>query len=92
MLAHYVWKLDQNITRIIKEVHTFYLFIFLCACQMQKSPGQGWNPSHSSDSARSLTTTRELPEVHTLDYPISLDSSKKKKKKKNYMEKILFLY
>ena len=33
-----------------------YRYILTCACDMQKSPGQRSNVSHSSDNIESLTT------------------------------------
>ena len=43
------------------------------ACDIEKFPGQGSNPCHSSDP-RSLThsATRELPKNHILNFRISL--------------------
>ena len=43
-----------------------FVFCFGCTCSMQKFPGRGLNPNHSSDNARSLTrcTTRELPNLY----------------------------
>ena len=34
-------------------------FFFFCTCSMQKFPGQGSNPSHSGDNAKSLTARWE---------------------------------
>jgi len=43
-----------------------HLFVFGCACGLQKFPGQGLNPCHSSDNAVSLThqATMELHSAH----------------------------
>lgn len=48
------------------ELYSFSLFSFFCHTHgMQKLPGQGLNPCHSSDNRGSLAcwTTRELPQT-----------------------------
>ena len=47
----------------LSMVSQFFFLVFVCATGIQKFLGQGPNPSHSTDNARSLThcATRELP-------------------------------
>ena len=46
-----------------QEIHVEFFFFFGCALVMQKLLGQGSNPRHSSNDARSLTSgaSRECP-------------------------------
>ena len=49
----------------------FFFFFLVCAQGIQKFPGQGSIPCHSSDNAGSLTCCAVL-ELHTLLFPIVL--------------------
>ena len=57
----------------------FHFFLFSAACIIRKFPGQGSNPSHSSDNANSLIA-RPPGNFHHFLFVVE---KKKKKKKKN---------